>query len=67
MAIAREEAWAQRQMMSAQMQMMNAIFMAMLNKNSGDSSNPPPSPSNNKEILLGLLRPSLSIILMLSL
>ncbi len=46
-AIARKEAWAQRQMMSAQMQMMNAVFMAMLNKNTGDSSNPQPSPSNN--------------------
>jgi hypothetical protein len=30
MAIAREEAWAQRQMMSTQTQMMNAMFMAML-------------------------------------
>jgi hypothetical protein len=32
--------------MSAQTQMMNAMFMAMLNKNGGDSSNPPSSPSN---------------------
>ena len=47
MAIARKEAWAQRKMMSAQTQMMNAMFMAMLKKNTGDSSNPPPSPSNN--------------------
>jgi hypothetical protein len=47
MAIVREEARAQRQMMSAQTQMMNTMFMAMLNKNTGDSSNPPPSPSNN--------------------
>ena len=39
MAIAREDARAQRQM-------MNMMFMSMLNKNGGDSSNPPPSPSN---------------------
>jgi hypothetical protein len=45
-AIAHEDAWAQRQMMSTQTQMMNAMFMAMLNKNMGNSSNPPPSPSN---------------------
>ncbi len=35
MAIAHEEACPQRQMMSAQSQMMNAIFMLMLNKNGG--------------------------------
>jgi hypothetical protein len=43
MAIAREEAHAQRQMMAAQSQMMNAMFMSMLNKNGGDSSSPPSS------------------------
>jgi len=46
MAIAREDARAQRQMMHAQSQMMNAMFMSMLTKNGGDNSNPPPSPSN---------------------
>jgi hypothetical protein len=46
MAIVREEACAQRQMMAAQSQMMNAMFMSMLNKDGGDNSNPPPSPSN---------------------
>ena len=40
MALAREEAREQRQM-------MNLMFMAMLNKNAGNDSNPhPPSPSN---------------------
>jgi hypothetical protein len=41
MALAREEAREQRQM-------MNLMFMAMLNKNSGSNINPhPKSPSNN--------------------
>ena len=46
MEIACEEAHTQRQMMSAHTQMMNAIFMLMLNKNGGGSNNPPPIPSN---------------------
>ena len=46
MAIASKDARAQRQMMHAQSQMMNAMFMSMLTKNGGDTSNPPPSPSN---------------------
>ncbi len=40
MAIARKNAHAQRQM-------MNMMFMAMMNRNGGDNSNPPASPSNN--------------------
>ena len=40
MAMAREEAHEQRQM-------MNLVFMTMLNENIGSDSNPqPPSPSN---------------------
>ena len=36
LANAREEAWEQRQL-------MNLMFMSMLNKNGGSNSNPPPS------------------------
>ena len=39
MAIVREDAHAQRQI-------MNMMLMSMLNKNGGENSNPPPSPSN---------------------
>ncbi len=40
MAIARKESHEQRQL-------MNLMFMSMLNKNGGGNSNPPPSPSPN--------------------
>jgi hypothetical protein len=39
MAIMQEESLVQRQM-------MNLMLLAMLNRNGGDNSNPPPSPSN---------------------
>jgi hypothetical protein len=39
MAIARKDACVQRQM-------MNMMFLAMMNRNRGDNSNPPASPSN---------------------
>ena len=40
LAIARDEAWEQRQL-------TNLLFMSMLNKNGGSNSNPPLSPSSN--------------------
>jgi hypothetical protein len=48
MALAREEAHEQRQM-------MNLMFMAMLNKNAGSDSNlHPPSPSKPSDITCSL-------------
>ena len=43
LAIVHEEAREQRQL-------MNLLFMSMLNRNGGSNSNPPPSPGSNKNI-----------------
>ena len=43
LAIAHDEAREQRQL-------MNLLFMSMLNKNGGSNSNPPPSPGSNNNI-----------------